>query len=142
MSHNVQANQVDLSGLREKGANLLPHDHEQNAVKFIDKLKKAQSKELALRSGKDIKVSTSDLVSHLDYLWYKAEQAKSAVSEKIERSLEARKGKYNDQQLSVLREKGSPEIYMKMTLEKCKTCLLYTSPSPRDRQKSRMPSSA
>ena len=25
---------------------------------------------------------------------------------------------------------------------KCKSCLLYTSPSPRDRQKSRMPSSA
>ena len=24
----------------------------------------------------------------------------------------------------------------------CRTCLLYTSPSPRDRQKSRMPSSA
>ena len=27
-------------------------------------------------------------------------------------------------------------------LEICKGCLLYTSPSPRDRQKSRMPSSA
>ena len=27
-------------------------------------------------------------------------------------------------------------------LEKAKNCLLYTSPSPRDRQKSRMPSSA
>ena len=27
-------------------------------------------------------------------------------------------------------------------LIKCGTCLLYTSPSPRDRQKSRMPSSA
>ena len=27
-------------------------------------------------------------------------------------------------------------------LEKLKDCLLYTSPSPRDRQKSRMPSSA
>ena len=26
--------------------------------------------------------------------------------------------------------------------EQSKTCLLYTSPSPRDRQKSRMPSSA
>ena len=26
--------------------------------------------------------------------------------------------------------------------DQCKTCLLYTSPSPRDRQKSRMPSSA
>ena len=28
------------------------------------------------------------------------------------------------------------------TVSKLKTCLLYTSPSPRDRQKSRMPSSA
>ena len=28
------------------------------------------------------------------------------------------------------------------TPERTKTCLLYTSPSPRDRQKSRMPSSA
>ena len=27
-------------------------------------------------------------------------------------------------------------------VEKIKDCLLYTSPSPRDRQKSRMPSSA
>ena len=30
----------------------------------------------------------------------------------------------------------------KTTLAKALTCLLYTSPSPRDRQKSRMPSSA
>ena len=27
-------------------------------------------------------------------------------------------------------------------MPRCKVCLLYTSPSPRDRQKSRMPSSA
>ena len=27
-------------------------------------------------------------------------------------------------------------------LQECNSCLLYTSPSPRDRQKSRMPSSA
>ena len=31
---------------------------------------------------------------------------------------------------------------IKTKLIKCKPCLLYTSPSPRDRQKSRMPSSA
>ena len=31
---------------------------------------------------------------------------------------------------------------LKKELERAKTCLLYTSPSPRDRQKSRMPSSA
>ena len=30
----------------------------------------------------------------------------------------------------------------KKTAEKVRSCLLYTSPSPRDRQKSRMPSSA
>ena len=29
-----------------------------------------------------------------------------------------------------------------LAIEKPQTCLLYTSPSPRDRQKSRMPSSA
>ena len=29
-----------------------------------------------------------------------------------------------------------------LNLDRCKDCLLYTSPSPRDRQKSRMPSSA
>ena len=33
-------------------------------------------------------------------------------------------------------------VKMKDELEQIKDCLLYTSPSPRDRQKSRMPSSA
>ena len=32
--------------------------------------------------------------------------------------------------------------YLGLLKEAFKTCLLYTSPSPRDRQKSRMPSSA
>ena len=36
--------------------------------------------------------------------------------------------------------KGSPKA--KNVTDICKNCLLYTSPSPRDRQKSRMPSSA
>ena len=34
-----------------------------------------------------------------------------------------------------------PDFYIKVR-EKSGNCLLYTSPSPRDRQKSRMPSSA
>ena len=33
-------------------------------------------------------------------------------------------------------------VYGKGGIGKSTTCLLYTSPSPRDRQKSRMPSSA
>ena len=37
----------------------------------------------------------------------------------------------------------SPHAHAKiLTIDTSKACLLYTSPSPRDRQKSRMPSSA
>ena len=36
----------------------------------------------------------------------------------------------------------TPELENTATLSESGTCLLYTSPSPRDRQKSRMPSSA
>ena len=40
-------------------------------------------------------------------------------------------------------EKGKWKITINIGLyKKGETCLLYTSPSPRDRQKSRMPSSA
>ena len=35
-----------------------------------------------------------------------------------------------------------PSPYINESLEKYKSCLLYTSPSPRDRTRSRMPSSA
>ena len=38
-------------------------------------------------------------------------------------------------------ERGAVKIYEGQLLA-LNTCLLYTSPSPRDRQKSRMPSSA
>ena len=37
---------------------------------------------------------------------------------------------------------NSPGNDMRFYTERCEACLLYTSPSPRDRQKSRMPSSA
>ena len=41
-----------------------------------------------------------------------------------------------------LSNKGIEIGEVKLNLEKMMNCLLYTSPSPRDRQKSRMPSSA
>ena len=37
---------------------------------------------------------------------------------------------------------GDPFKDVRFLLKLCQDCLLYTSPSPRDRQKSRMPSSA
>ena len=39
-------------------------------------------------------------------------------------------------------EERREEFARELSLEQGKPCLLYTSPSPRDRQKSRMPSSA
>ena len=50
-----------------------------------------------------------------------------------------------DAALAALADKGElhkPEILRAQVERLLKDCLLYTSPSPRDRQKSRMPSSA
>ena len=49
--------------------------------------------------------------------------------------------------LKTLKEKGATQVDVQMSAENdyaehCKDCLLYTSPSPRDRTRSRMPSSA
>ena len=49
----------------------------------------------------------------------------------------------NERQIKELNFLLRPEdIELLNQVEKLSTCLLYTSPSPRDRQKSRMPSSA
>ena len=42
----------------------------------------------------------------------------------------------------VIGTRGSGKSFWSSVLGQVDTCLLYTSPSPRDRQKSRMPSSA
>ena len=42
----------------------------------------------------------------------------------------------------ILFEKNKPEIFVKAVLNDVESCLLYTSPSPRDNTLSRMPSSA
>ena len=47
-----------------------------------------------------------------------------------------------DPLLLKLAEFGVKDRVRFVTIPQDKTCLLYTSPSPRDRQKSRMPSSA
>ena len=51
------------------------------------------------------------------------------------------KNRWSGEVLSHLREEGYLDDYERGTFE-FEDCLLYTSPSPRDRQKSRMPSSA
>ena len=48
----------------------------------------------------------------------------------------------DDQRLAILSLDTTSTTSGERTTERYDTCLLYTSPSPRDRQKSRMPSSA
>ena len=50
-------------------------------------------------------------------------------------------GATHDELLFIIQHQTS-ELWMKLALHEINACLLYTSPSPRDRQKSRMPSSA
>ena len=48
-----------------------------------------------------------------------------------------------ERRASIWKAQGdSEEAWQQVLEELAETCLLYTSPSPRDRQKSRMPSSA
>ena len=49
---------------------------------------------------------------------------------------------YCKQGRGLIKVNGCPIELLEPEILRLKTCLLYTSPSPRDRQKSRMPSSA
>ena len=59
---------------------------------------------------------------------------KTKVKKKVAKKV-AKKTKVKKKIISKVAKESSKELIIK-------TCLLYTSPSPRDRQKSRMPSSA
>ena len=63
---------------------------------------------------------------------------KDKVLESLDELVE--KGKLTREEAAAMSEKIVEEG--KVETEKAKTCLLYTSPSPRDRTRSRMPSSA
>ena len=52
------------------------------------------------------------------------------------------KEKYMDTALRIISEALADSTAYERLAYICDSCLLYTSPSPRDRQKSRMPSSA
>ena len=79
--------------------------------------------------------------SYFDEVADDLERAYPDFSDAIERVVGAR----GELTLHVKREKLVEVAFIlrdKLKFEMCMGCLLYTSPSPRDRQKSRMPSSA
>ena len=63
----------------------------------------------------------------------------NAVAQVVEKRVNGQKGALESQNKYILKYRSEVETWPK---NKVSICLLYTSPSPRDKQKSRMPSSA
>ena len=74
----------------------------------------------------------SDLVPFREDFTYRPQKRKDSASSKLSQ-IQVAGADFETKD-------GYPHIYTLTQYDK--TCLLYTSPSPRDRQKSRMPSSA
>ena len=80
------------------------------------------------------------LISNCDYIfavWNTLTTPEQQTTNNVEK--ESSRDEF-DQACFMVQENDSLEVISDTQLDDC--CLLYTSPSPRDRQKSRMPSSA
>ena len=77
----------------------------------------------------------------LEYAKYGEEHAEIYETETSDRSFEE-ETKLSGFSAAPVKDEGSAIEYDNAQEASTQTCLLYTSPSPRDRQKSRMPSSA
>ena len=89
------------------------------------------------RTTKGIRTSTQDKKDTPQGLWYKSPTGKIIDTEELAENF------YVSPEDGYHVRVGS-QIYFDILFDegKFRDCLLYTSPSPRDRQKSRMPSSA
>ena len=81
-----------------------------------------------------------DLKNQAETLVYQTEKQLGELGDKIDAAAKSKV----EEKSNALKEATSKEDYesMKKLLEELQHCLLYTSPSPRDRTRSRMPSSA
>ena len=81
-------------------------------------------------------------MAHLIHLWHERNGWSHRVLPLLSEVLDL--GKVHNSQISNLRNgklsSPGPEVFL--ALAQVNTCLLYTSPSPRDVEESRMPSSA
>ena len=75
--------------------------------------------------------STGEAVGSVEYLGRWHEKRRPGLCQRDERAMPVK-----------MKTVGDKRAYARIALGRLVDCLLYTSPSPRDRQKSRMPSSA
>ena len=132
-------------------------DHKRLYSQFL-KIKIRNRKNMMIRKMKNIKIAKS--CRQYDPIYYQdtmkqslqkhnqvAKDIKIDYSLKIDMDRERRENIYQEKLQNILQKKEVQELWEKVEIQKkdmnqYHNCLLYTSPSPRDRQKSRMPSSA
>ena len=86
------------------------------AVKNAEQLQKEER----MKGAKEPAPFISSLTSHLKDKWQIHKEAKRPIEDIMIRSLRARNGIYESDKLSAIREMGGSEIYVLLTLTKCR----------------------
>ena len=120
MTINVQARPGLISGGGDPYSNLNESKvSDRIDVKFVQRIvenNKPPEKPLPVYH----KVDHPMLLTFLHDLWRRAHETRSQITDDIIGDVDAREGRYTDSQLSHIRQRNAPEIYMKTTLEKCR----------------------
>ena len=112
---------------------LLPTDGSEDAIRATE-----AASDLAKRSGAEL---------HVVHVWH---DVRGFAHDFVKRELKRQGQEILDEQVEKIRASGGEVAKAHIrkgrtsneVIALCKDCLLYTSPSPRDRTRSRMPSSA
>lgn len=80
----------------------------------------AQEEELLTQQENSASVFTDNLTAHIRKAWQIAREAKRPIEVSMIRSLRARNGIYEPEKLAAIKEMGGSEIYVLLTLTKCR----------------------
>lgn len=85
-------------------------------AQLMDEEQEAQQQQVEMRRQQ----FTSNVASHVKSAWEAARQAKTAITQRMLRSLRQRSGEYDPDKLAAIQKQGGgPLIYMMLTDEKC-----------------------
>ena len=80
----------------------------------------AQEEELLTQQENSASVFTDNLTAHIRKAWQIAREAKRPIEVAMIKSLRARNGIYEPEKLAAIKEMGGSEIYVLLTLTKCR----------------------
>ena len=115
------------------------------SIRYVDWPEEKHNERLASYEPRQTRIFNGRLLANpakLDTFGFELLKRKSAVSN-FYNEAEVKELYYSETAEIIRQESGATSVHVfDHTVRTPDTCLLYTSPSPRDRQKSRMPSSA